>query len=420
MHLRRPSNIPALTVLQDRDFRAIWYVGGLHEISRRMELLVLSWLILQTTDSPFQLGLVLVFNNLPRPLISLFAGLVADRFSRLRILAVAQTTNTLVAAAILLLILNDTITSWHVFSAVFMQGVTKSLEDPSRRTAIMDIAGDRRIVNALSLDQISNTMGKMSGPLLGGVLLDASGFAGAYWLVLAAHVVTLGMLARVKIPHYQRVAGPVEPVWRSLSISLKHAFKNPVLLAMLYVTIVMNALAFPVQQFIPAIGRDHLQVGATLVGLLAAAEGVGQFIGAGIMAATRNLQQHGRVFVIGSTIVLVMAILFVWSPWYALSFVLLTLAGIGQSGFGTMQSSITMLSAPRELRGRMLGLMSFCIGVGTPLGTLEIGAVAVAFSTRWAIAVNAAAGLLLLLPAVLFTPLARRPSIQTEPAVAQD
>ena len=397
MHLRRPSNIPALTVLQDRDFRAIWYVGGLHEISRRMELLVLSWLILQTTDSPFQLGLVLVFNNLPRPLISLFAGLIADRFSRLRILAVAQTTNTLVAAVILLLILNDTITSWHVFSA-----------------------GDRRIVNALSLDQISNTMGKMSGPLLGGVLLDASGFAGAYWLVLAAHVVTLGMLARVKIPHYQRVAGQFEPVWRSLSISLKHAFKNPVLLAMLYVTIVMNALAFPVQQFIPAIGRDHLQVGATLVGLLAAAEGVGQLIGAGIMAATRNLQQHGRVFVIGSTIVLVMAILFVWSPWYALSFVLLTLAGVGQSGFGTMQSSITMLSAPRELRGRMLGLMSFCIGVGTPLGTLEIGAVAVAFSTRWAIAVNAAAGLLLLLPAVLFTPLARRPSIQSEPVVAQD
>ena len=138
------------------------------------------------------------------------------------------------------------------------------------------------------------------------------------------------------------------------------------------------------------------------------------------MAATRNLQQHGRVFVVGSTVVLVMAILFVWSPWYSLSFLFLTLAGIGQSGFGTMQSSITLLSAPRELRGRMLGLMSFCIGVGTPLGTLEIGAVAVAFGTRWAIAVNAAAGLLLLLPAVLFTPLARRPSIQPEPVVAQD
>ena len=69
-----PANIPALAVLQDRDFRAIWYAGGLHEVSRRMELLILSWLILQTTDSPFQLGLVLVFNNIPRPAFSLFSG----------------------------------------------------------------------------------------------------------------------------------------------------------------------------------------------------------------------------------------------------------------------------------------------------------------------------------------------------------
>ena len=73
------GSIPVFSVLQDRDFRAIWYVGSLREISRRMELLVLSWLILQATQSPFQLGLVLVFNNLPRPALSLFTGFIADR-----------------------------------------------------------------------------------------------------------------------------------------------------------------------------------------------------------------------------------------------------------------------------------------------------------------------------------------------------
>ena len=412
MRARGPSNVPALAVLQDRDFRAIWYAGGLHEVSRRMELLILSWLILQTTDSPFMLGLVLVFNNVPRPVFSLFSGLVADRFSRRRILVLAQGVNTLLAGMVLTLIVMESIASWHVFLAVFMQGLTKCLEDPSRRTAIMDIVGERRLVNALSLDQMSNTIGKMSGPLLGGVLVDAAGFNGAYIMVVATNLVTLGFLLRVRIPFYQRGGGQMEPVWRSLGISLRHAFHHPALLGMLYVTIVMNALAFPVQQFIPAIGRDHLMVGASLVGLLAAAEGLGQLIGAGLMALTRNLQYHGRIFMIGSTIVLVMAILFVWSPWYALAFTLLTIAGIGQSGFGTMQSSITMLSAPRELRGRMMGLMSFCIGLGTPLGTLEIGAVAAAFSTQWAITVNALAGAFLLLPAVVFTPLVWRPSGQ--------
>ena len=419
MYLRWLTNIPAFAVLQNRDFRAIWYMGGIHEMARRMELLVLSLLIFDTTNSLFNLGLVLVFNNLPRPLFSLFSGLVADRFSRLRILAVAQTINTLVGVAILLLIISHTIAAWHVFLAVFVQGLTKSLEDPSRRTAILDIVGVGQIVNALSLDQISNTMGKMFGPLLGGVLLSAAGFPGAYVLVLGMNLVTLVLLTRVRIPRYQRVAGQMEPVWRSLASSLRYAFKNPVLLGMLYVTIVMNALAFPVQQFIPAIGRDHLLVGPALIGLLVSAEGVGQLMGAAVMAATRNLQRHGRVFMTGSTLVLLMAILFVWSPWYVMAFAVLTVGGIGQAAFGTMQSSITMLSAPRELRGRMLGLMGFCIGVGTPLGTLEIGAMATVFGTPWAISVNAVAGLLLLIPAA-FTPLVWRPTTQPQPAPAQD
>lgn len=410
------TRIPVFSVLDNRDFRAIWYAGSLHEISRRMELLVLSWLILQTTDSVFQLGLVLVFNNLPRPVLSLFSGVIADRYSRYYIMVAAQSANVLVAGAVLALLFVDVVTPWHVYLAVVMQGVTKSLEDPSRRTAILDIVGEGSLVNALSLDQMGNTLGKMAGPLLGGILLNAAGFNGAYYAVVVGHLLALGFLTRVRIPP-RRSMSQREPVWRSLSVSLKYALHSPLLLGMLYVTIMMNALAFPVQQFIPAIGRDHLGVGPALVGLLMTAEGLGQLFGAGLMALTRNLRYHGRVFVIGSVAVLVMVILFVWAPWYVLAFALLTIGGIGQAGFGTMQSSITMLSAPPDLRGRMMGLMSFCIGVGTPLGTLEIGAVAVAFSTQWAISLNALAGLLLMLPALLLTPLVRQPTAPLAPEV---
>ncbi len=418
MDLRPQASSPILEVLQDNHFRPIWYVGGLNEVSRRMELLVLSWLILQTTNSPFQLGLVLVFNNLPRPFLSLFAGLVADRFSRHRILFVAQSINTLSASLILYLIVSEQIATWHVFLAVFVQGASKALEDPSRRTAIFDIVGDRRLVNALSLDTISNTAGKMIGPLLAGVLLDVSGFSGAYIFALIIHFLALGVLTQVRIPVGMPNSTQAEPVWRSLRVSLGYALHSPMLLGMLYVTIVMNALAFPVQQFIPAVGQYHLHVGATLVGLLVAAEGLGQLAGAGLMALSRDLKHHGRVFFWGSLLVLVMVILFAWSPWYALAFALLTVGGVGQAGFGTMQSAITMMGAPREMRGRMMGLLSVCIGVGTPLGTLEIGALAGIYSTQWALSVNALAGLVLMIPALLFRPLAwqRSAQISTQPA----
>ena len=108
--------------------------------------------------------------------------------------------------------------------------------------------------------------------------------------------------------------------------------------------------------------------------------------------------------------------IFVWPTWYVLTFTLLTLGGVAQSGFSTMQSAVTMLATPHDMRGRMMGLLSVCIGAGTPLGAFEMGLVASAFSIQWAIALNAFAGLLLLVPAIMFTPLPWKPLIQVEPA----
>ena len=83
--------VPVVSVLAHRPFRAIWYVGSLSEFARRMELLILSWLILEVTDSYFLLGMVLVFNNLPRPVIALYSGIIADRISRHRVIFLVQT-----------------------------------------------------------------------------------------------------------------------------------------------------------------------------------------------------------------------------------------------------------------------------------------------------------------------------------------
>jgi MFS family permease len=398
------SRAPVLSVLHEADFRTIWCVGGLSEVARWMEQLVLSLLIWHVTRSPLPLALVLVFNNLPRPLCSPFTGLLADRLNRRRILIGAQILSTATALGVMGLLMLERLQPWQVFLAVSLQGVVKSLEDPARRTAILDLVGAGRLVNALSLDVLNNTSGKMLGSLLGGVLIETVGFSGAYGCVLAVHVATLGLMTRLRIPPSQG-ARPGEPVWHSLAMAVRYVRQSPMLLGLLYVTMVMNALAFPTRQFIPAIGSEYLGVGAGLVGLLAAAESFGQLAGAGVIACTRYLQYHGRIFVGGSVIVLLMGMLFVWAPWYVLAFALLALGGCGQAGFSTMQSTITMLVTPPAMRGRMMGLLSVCIGASTPLGTLEIGVLAAAFTIQHAIAVNALAGLLLLAPIMVLTPL---------------
>ena len=109
---------------------------------------------------------------------------------------------------------------------------------------------------------------------------------------------------------------------------------------MLSITIVMNAWAFPLQQFIPAVGTELLTVGETLVGVLVAADGFGHLAGAAIMASRRGIQFHGRYFAFGSIIVLLASAAYVWSPWYALAFVLLLISGLGQAGFPPCRAAL--------------------------------------------------------------------------------
>ena len=393
-------------MLQNSDFRILWYMGTLGEFCRSIEMFVFSWMILELTGSYIQLLLVLAFNNLPRLMISMWTGYIAERFPRARILLMAQTINVLTTTILLSVIAYnfDLIEPWQVFAVVFIQGVTKSIEDPSRRTSIFDIVGQRRLVNALSLEVISNNLSKMTGPIVGGILVATAGFTGTCAFLLTVHVFNLALMTSLRIPDLQGPA-QVESIVGSLRLVVGYARHSSVLVGLFYITVVMNVLAFPIQQFVPAIGRDHLGVGVTLVGLLVAANGFGQLAGAGIMAISRDLRYHGGIFVLGSIGILVVSSIFVWSPWYSLTFGLLTMSGIAHSFFSTMQNSVTMLATFHHMRGRMLGLLSTCIGAGMFLGALLIGLIASAFSIQWTISLNSLAGLLLIVPAIVFTPL---------------
>ena len=408
------------TLMRQRDFRLIWSVGILAEFGRRYEILALSLLILDITDNnPSQLMLLWVFNNLPRPFVSALAGYIADLFPRQRVMFTTQVVNLATGAGLLALMLYglDTLQTWHIFVAAFIQGTTKAVEDPSRRTGIFDIVGRDRLVNAMSLDVISQNVGKMIGPVIGGLLIQFSGYPVAYIFLLFVHLDNLWLISRLRIPP----AGPradVPPLWKGLGNAFGFAWKSKMLVGMLTITTIMNSMAFPLQQFIPAVGKELLGVGPALVGALVAADGFGHLVGAGVVASTRGVRYHGRYFAFGSIIVLLASAAYVWSPWYALAFVVLFVSGLGQAGFSTMQSSIMMLVSPPEMRGQMMGLLSFCIGVANLLGALEISFVVSALALQNTIALHAVIALALLVPAMAFTPLIKRPLTQPEPSPA--
>ena len=410
-------SVSAFSILRDGNFRSLWTAFAVHETARRMETLVLSWLILEKTNSPFQLGLVLVFQNLAWPFTSMFGGLVADRFSRYRVLLSTQVLNLLIAVSMLGLIASDVVQPWHVFLVTFLQGLSRAVENPSRRTALFDIAGDGRLIGAMSLEQIGVTSGRLMGPILGGVLIEAAGITGSFIALVALRLVPIALLAPVKVPRAQWIAAG-EGVRHSLGAAVRYAASSRVLLVILFVSFFLNFLVFPMEQFIPAIGRDHLQVGPALIGLLAAANGIGQLISASFIGSTKGLRRHGLLFLLGSLAMATAVVLFPWAPWYTLAFAILLVHGLGHAAFGVMQTTIPMMITPKEMRGRMAGLISFCIGSATSPGAAAMGALAGMAGTQWALSGNAGAAVFLLLLTLALSSLAWRPVVQQPPVTS--
>ena len=408
-HLPPLSSFPVLVILQNPDFRLMWAARWVHEISRRMELLVLGYLIYQLTDSAFQVGLISVFLNGPRPPLSLVAGMLADRLDRWRILVSTHTFYLLVASSLLTLLLLDMIHPWLVFFAILLQGTAKVLDDPTRRAALFDLAGQGGIAHAMSLETITNNAGKILGPLTGGLVIAFYGFTGAYMVLVAMDLVAAFLMFRLRLPGAATAVGRDREFLRGIWSGIGHSFSNKFVLGVLTISLVMNGMVLPLQYFIPVIATDVLKVGPALGGVIGSAEGIGSLIGAMIIATRRNYTFHGRYFVIGALIVAVGVAAVAWSPWFLVSFLVLFCAGVGQSGFSTMQSTILLLSSPAEMRGRIMGSQGLVNGLGHLIGGVEIGAIAQAFTISLAIGLNAGVGILLILPVALLTPLVWRP-----------
>ena len=370
-----------------------------------MELLVLGYLIYQMTSSVFQVGLIAVCLNLPRPFVSPFAGVWADRLDRRRIMVGVHATFFGIGIVLLGLLITEAIQPWHVFVAAFLQGSAKVLDDPSRRTAIADLAGSQHLASAMSLETITNNSGKILGPLAGGALVAGPGFVVAYGILAALDLVVLLLMLRLRLPTRAPASGAKIAVLPSLLEGMRHAISNRMVLGVLCISLIMNALVLPIQYFIPVIASELLSVGPTLGGLLGSAEGIGTLIGASIIALKRQIRYHGRLFIAGALITALGVTLVAWSPWFLVSFCLLLLAGVGQAGFSTMQSTIMLLSSAPEMRGRTMGAQGTVNGLGHLVGDYEIAAVASLFGIGLAIGLNAGVGLLLILPVTLLTPL---------------
>jgi MFS family permease len=359
-----------------------------------MDLFVLQWQVLIMTDSAFQVSLVGFYRMAPMFVFGLFTGLLADRFDRRTILLAAQLWNAVASAAIAFLLLTGQLVLWHLAVLVTALGFSWALDLPSRRSYIYDMVGPRRVVNAMALDHVGMDGAKILGPILGGLLWPVIGAGGCLILLTVGYLVNFCVYLGLPSAAPPRPAASSH-VLRNLVEGLAYVFRTPVILGVLTITAVMNLMAFPYQHMVPVVAKQVLGLGPQLAGLLLAADGFGALTGSLVVASLGDVRWKGRLFVMGSMLLIGSVLLFSLARWYPLACTLLVIAGAGTACFATMQSSLVLTSASDAMRGRAMGTLMLAIGFG-PLGAIQIGVLASALGAPLAVTASAGAGILLL------------------------
>ena len=374
-----PTNTPRTTrrrlrtfdAFQSATFRRLWAVSATYYSYRAMELAVLSWLVLELTDSPSMVALVAVSRMTPMFLLGLVAGSLADRFPRKRAMVGAQILNFTVVAAMTSVLMLDRAQPWHAYAIMFIAGCGWSVDFAARRSFLADIFKGPGLTNAISLDSALLMGSNMLGPVIGTVLIRYVEFSGAYLGIALLSALTLLLVLSIKGQAKATPEGGHESVASYIRGAVQLVRTNANVRVSVQLTIAFNIFGYPVVYMIPVVARDVLGASEVLYGLLAGALGLGALIGAIILASV-TVKKRGSLYSLGSMGMIIAAMGFALSPWYPLSLVLLLTAGVFMSGFGVMQPLIALEATPPELRGRAMGAIAFGIGV-QPVGTIAAG-----------------------------------------------
>ncbi len=396
-----PSHLipPALRVA---DYRRLWSASCMLFLAQWMDIAILSWVVVQMTDSPFLVSLVSTARIAPFLLAGPFAGLVADRVDRLLIIRVTRVCLVVIAGIFAALLATDSLALWHIYVLVMIGGVIWPFDEAARQSLTPDLVGDRLLTSAIALDMMAFMTAQVAGSALVGVMLPVI-HADVFFAVLAGLIgLSVLRLIRVESP------GPADtkrlPFIASLAGGLRVVRSNRVLLAVLLMTAACEGFAYVFYPLLPLFATDVLNAGAGGLGLLLAAQGIGALLaGVAVAVAGSRIRAPGRVVVVSMIMTVAMGFALAGSRSLLLTFVLLALQGVFVGTYVAMGNRLVMLLTPRHARGRLVGLQMLVIGA-FPISALAVGGLADALTPSAAVMIMSGIGLVLIVALQIVLP----------------
>lgn len=372
--------------LDNRNFRLFFTGQTISVMGTWMQKVAQALLVLELTGSGTLLGITAALQHLPILLITPWGGLLADRADKRRILLWTQSSAAVPAVLLGVLTATEHITLWMVLVLALVLGIIEALDKPARHTFVIEMVGSGQVTNAVTLNSLVMNVGKVGGPAIAGVLINAVGLALTFVLnAVSFTAVVLGLLL-MQADQLDR-ATPTRRSPGQLRQGFRYVRQEPGLLGPLVLMTVTGMLAYEWTVTIPLFAYETFDGDAQVVGFMFAAMGAGAVVGglavAGSFAATANrLITTGLIF---SVLLLLAAA----APTVAFAYVLLMLVGVASIAFRAVATALVQLRADPQMRGRAMALLVVAIGGTTPFGGPLLGWIAETYGARTTLGIGA-------------------------------
>lgn len=374
--------------LTHRNFRLFLFGQGTSLIGTWMQSVALGWLVLELTGSPFAVGLNSALRSLGVLVFTLYAGVVADRVDKRRLITLTQALQMVEALALAGLVWTHVVAVWQVMALAAFVGVVNAFDIPTRQSFLVEMVGKEDLMNAIALNSSMFNAARVIGPAIGGALIGLLGVGMCFFLNGVSYLAVIGSLLAMRLPSFQR--RPAEAsAWSGFREVLAFLRSDRRVETLVVLTAILSVFGFPFLVMMPVFARDVLHVGAAGYGALTAAVGVGAMLGAlGIALNTRRIARKGALMTFGGASFGLLVSAFALSRAFSLSLILLALAGCAMIVNNALTNTMLQTLVPDLLRGRVMGFYSFVFVGMSPLGAFLVGAFAERFGAPVAVGVG--------------------------------
>jgi MFS family permease len=376
--------------LHVRNFRLFFSGQLISQIGNWLTMVALTLLVLKLTDNGVAIGFLAAAQFGPVLLIGAWAGLIADRSDKRKLLIIVQSIAMLQSFALAALAFSGSPPLWAIYSVALVGGFTVAFDNPARRAFVVEMVPKEDMNNAVSLNSAAMTSSRIFGPALAGLLVITVGFGWAFLVDGISYIAVLIGLSMMRTselhpsPVTERAKGQVRA-------GLRYARSVPDLWVPLVMMAVVGTFAYNFQTVFPLFVTRSLGGSDTTFTLLLSVTSVGALVGA--LATARRKSIDVRMVALTSLGFGVAMALMTFAPTPAIAFPLALFVGLGSIAFLTASTAIVQIRSDPMMRGRVLALQAMVFLGSTPIGGPIVGWVCESIGPRYGVAVGAVAAL---------------------------